>query len=198
VSDRVAGVVLAAGESRRMGFPKPLLELAGETFLDRLILSFSERCSPVIAVLGYHADRVAGGIRRASLASLVTNPEPERGMLNSLQCGLRAVPDDCVGAVFTPVDYPCIQPATVSALVDALTSSEAPVVIPTHAGQRGHPVGIGRPLLVELLALKPDEQARNVIRRHRDQTQFVAVDDSGILNDVDDPEAYRRLLESLP
>jgi molybdenum cofactor cytidylyltransferase len=196
VSDRVAGVVLAAGESRRMRFPKPLLDLAGETFLDRLILAFSGRCSPVIAVLGHHADRVAGGIRRASLASLVTNPAPELGMLSSLQCGLREAPHDCVGAVFTPVDYPCIQPATVGALVDALTSGGAPVVIPTHNGQRGHPVGISRPLIAELLALGPEEQARTIIRRYRDQTQFVAVDDPGILNDVDDPEAYRRLLGS--
>ncbi len=196
MSDRVAGVVLAAGESRRMGFPKPLLEFAGETFLDRLLLGFSAHCSPVIAVLGYHAARVAGGIRRASLASVVTNPEPERGMLSSLQCGLRAVPDDCVGAVFTPVDYPCTQPATVGALVDALIASGAPVVIPVHDGQRGHPVGIRRPLIAELLALAPESQARHVIRRYRDQTQFVAVDDPGILNDVDDPEAYRRLLES--
>ena len=198
MSGTVAGVILAAGESRRMGSPKPLLELAGETFLDRLILGFSEHCSPVIAVLGYHAGRVASGIRNASLATVVTNPEPERGMLSSLQCGLAAVPNQGLGAVFTPVDYPSIQSATVGALVDALVSSGAPVAIPTHNGRHGHPVGVSRALIDEILALGPDEQAREVIRRHRAETRFVAVDDPGILHDVDDPEAYRKLLESSP
>ena len=88
----IAGIILSAGASRRMGTPKALLQLNDETFLDRLIRLFSEVCSPVIVVLGDQADQIRSGIRRGSEARFVVNPDPERGMLSSLQCGLRSGP----------------------------------------------------------------------------------------------------------
>ena len=170
-----------------MGSPKPLLELDGETFLDRLIGVFSGVCNPVIVVLGYNADQIRAGIRRGSEAQIVVNPAPERGMLSSLQCGLVEVPG---AAMFTPVDYPCISQATVEALA---VVAEAPVAMPTFAGRRGHPVRVSSPVVAELLALPLVAQARDVIRRHAASTVLVEVPDVGIVNDVDTPEAYREL-----
>lgn len=196
---KLAGLILAAGASTRMGAPKPLLELEGETFLDRLIGRLAPHCSPVIVVLGHEAASVQARLRRAAEASLVVNADYLRGQLSSLQCGLRALPPDTGGVLFTLVDLPGVRQATLERLAQEAARLEPPwLVIPRRHGQRGHPVGCSRELIEELLALPTDSQARVVIHRHLARACYVDVDDAGILRDVDDPEAYRTLLESPP
>jgi len=191
---RIAGLILAAGASRRMGRPKPLMEFEGETFLDRLISLLEPHCDPVLVVVGESAEAVAGGIRRASEVRFVRNPEPERGQLSSLQCGLREVPGDRQGVIFTPVDFPAVRPATVAALVEGFRAGDALVVAPTCAGRHGHPVLIHRSLIGELLDLPAEATARDVLRRYVARTRYIEVPDQGILRDIDDPAAYGRLL----
>lgn len=191
---KIAGLILAAGASRRMGRPKPLLEFDGETFLDRLIGAFVPHCAPVLVVLGHHAEAVRQGVRRGREVRFVINPEPERGQLSSLQCGLREVPAEAEAVIFTPADLPAILPSTVKALVEAIEDSAAPVVIPAFQGRHGHPVGLRRNVFDELLELPASASARDVIRRHAGSTRYVAVDDPGVLRDVDDPAGYERLL----
>jgi molybdenum cofactor cytidylyltransferase len=187
-----AGVILAAGESRRMGSPKALLELDGETFLDRLIRCFSLHCSPVIVVLGHEPEVIRAGVRAAGNAVFVLNPDYQRGQFSSLQCGLRAAPAKADGVVFTPVDHPNVEPETVARLIEA----RAPVAIPQYLGRHGHPVLISRALVAEFLAMPADAEARTVIQRHAHETRYIDVADAGILDDIDDPEAYHRLLAS--
>ena len=192
----LAGLILAAGESRRMGEPKALLELAGETFLDRLILTLGQSCSPVIVVLGCGHQSIRAGLRRADSATFVLNPDYKRGQLSSLQCGLAAVPPEAEGVMFTPVDYPVVLASTVTRLARRF-EERGPhelLVVPRSEGKGGHPVCAARDLIPEFLALPLDAQARDVIHRHREHTVYVDVEDSGILEDVDDPQAYRRLL----
>ncbi|MCL6505668.1 MAG: nucleotidyltransferase family protein [Bryobacteraceae bacterium] len=191
----VAALILAAGESRRMGAPKALLELAGETFVDRLIGVFHAYCSPVVVVTGHDANDVEAGVRRSAQARFVRNALYPLGQLSSLQCGLKALPEGCEGALFTPVDYPAIQPGTVARLVERF-ERRAPhelVVVPRCGGRRGHPVACARALFDEILSLPAEAQARDVIRRHREATAYVDVEDPGILEDADDPAAYERL-----
>lgn len=187
-----AGIILAAGESSRMGSPKALLEFRGETFLDRLIRCFLEHCSPVIVVLGHEPEIIRSGVRSPGNAEFVLNAQYQFGQLSSLQCGLRAIPAGADGVIFTPVDHPNIEPATLSRLIE----SRAPVVIPQYVGRHGHPVLFSRALVPELLALAPDDEARTVLHRHASETRYIDVPDAGILDDIDDPEAYRRLLAS--
>jgi molybdenum cofactor cytidylyltransferase len=187
-----AGLILAAGESRRMGFPKALLNFRGETFLDRLIRILSACCSPVIAVLGAEAERIRAGLRSASSARIVVNPDFRMGQITSMQCGLRAVPADARGVLFTLVDHPNPSDATIRALVAA----HAPIVIPCYQGRRGHPIWFSRDLVPEFLALPAASSARTVLERHSAGIRYLDGDDPGILDDVDDPEAYRRLTES--
>jgi molybdenum cofactor cytidylyltransferase len=185
----VAGIILAAGESTRMGSPKALLPLRGETFADLLIDTFSRYCDPVILVLGHDADLLRSGIRRTGSAQLVINDEYRTGQISSLQCGLRAVPSGASGVVFTLVDHPNVRPETMQALLAA----GAPIAIPRFDGRRGHPVFIARELIPEFLNLPSNGTARDVVDRHRAEVRYIDVNDPGILQDVDDPEAYRRI-----
>ena len=186
----VAGLILAGGESRRMGFPKALLEFRGETFLDRLIRIFAAHCAPVIAVLGAEAERVRAGLRAADRATIVINAEYRRGQLSSMQCGLRSVPEDARGVLFTLVDHPAVRETTIGALL----SEPAPLAMPRRGGRRGHPIYFSRALTPEFLALDPEASARAVLERHAAEIRYVDVDDPGILDDVDDADAYRRFL----
>jgi CTP:molybdopterin cytidylyltransferase MocA len=184
----VAGVILAAGESRRMGFPKALLRYDGETFLDRLIGLFAARCEPVIVVLGAQSDRIRE--RTVRPATFAINADYQRGQTSSMQCGLRAVPAEAEGVLFTLVDHPAVAPAT----LDALLLGPGPLVrVPRYQGRRGHPIWFARELVAEFLGLPDSGAAREIVRGHCAQTEFVDVDDPGILADIDDAAAYGRL-----
>jgi len=187
-----AGLILAAGESRRMGRPKALLEYRGETFVDRLIGLFARYCSPVVVVLGAQQASVRAGIRRSAAALLVENPEFRLGQLTSMQCGLRAIPAEAEGVLFTLVDHPAVEPETIASLLAA--GAPAPLRIPRSGGRRGHPIWFSHSLIAEFLGLPAWSSAREVVTRHAVEIAYVEVDDPGILADIDDPEGYRRLL----
>lgn len=190
----IAGIILAAGASRRMGTPKALLDYQGETFLNRLIRVLGGVCDPVIVALGYDAAEIRAAAQ--GRARFVVNPDPSRGQLSSLQTALAEVPDDAEGFLFVPVDCPAAEPETVRRIVETLLSTDAPLVIPRLEGRRGHPVCARRELIAEFLALPPESQAKEVVRRHAGRTRFLDTLDAGVLSDIDDPEAYRILQES--
>jgi molybdenum cofactor cytidylyltransferase len=191
----IAGLILAAGASSRMGSPKALLAYRGETFVERLVRVFSEIANPVIVVLGYHADLIRPVLENK--ATVVVNPAPERGQLTSLQTALAALPAEAEGFFFTPVDSPAVARETVTRVVEAFRSraAETLFVIPRYQGRRGHPVCATRAIADELLALPETAKASDVVHAHVDRTLYIDVDDPGILTDVDHPEAYRRLVE---
>ncbi len=188
----VAGLILAAGESSRMGSPKALLEFRGETFLDRLIGLFSEFCAPVVVVVGCEAERIRSGVRSPERALFAENKDYRLGQLSSMQCGLRMIPQIAEGVLFTLVDHPNVQPSTIEALLQPATA----ISIPRFHGRRGHPMFFTAGLIRDFLALSPDSQAKEVVNRRPGSIRYVDVDDSGILDDVDDPAAYSRLIET--
>ena len=190
----IAGIILSAGASRRMGTPKALLALDGETFLDRLIRLFSEVAVTPIVVLGHQAAQIQSGIRRGAQAAFVVNPDPERGMLSSLQCGLRAVPQTAEAVMFTPVDHPNLERSTLEKLIGHFNAQHASAIVPAFHGEHGHPVLIARPLVAELLALPATAQASDVIHRYRSETDYISVDDPAVITDIDDRAAYDELL----
>jgi CTP:molybdopterin cytidylyltransferase MocA len=185
-----AGLILAAGESRRMGSPKALLEYRGETFLERLVRMFRARCEPVIVVLG----AAAGEIRARAPAgcTLVWNAAYRTGQTGSMQCGLRALPAGVEGVLFTLVDHPAVREATIAALMPA-DAAKAKIRVPRLGGRRGHPIWFSAALIPEFLALPAAGAARDVVRAHAAETEFLDLDDAGILADIDDPGAYRLL-----
>lgn len=190
----IAGLILAAGESSRMGQDKALLAYRGSTFLETAIATLrAAGVAPIFVVLGHHADE----IRRATNfqgAEVVVNENYSLGQTSSLQAGLRALANPEVEAVVLwLVDHPAVSAETVGKLIAHYRESKAPVVIPRYQKERGHPVLIARALFHELLGLGPSEGANTVIRKHRSETQWVEVDDRGVQLDIDDPESYRLL-----
>jgi molybdenum cofactor cytidylyltransferase len=187
-----AAIILAAGESRRMGRPKAFLPFRGGTFLSNIAATLGQRCSPVIAVFGFDAARSMQTARALGLPGLkaVENPDYPLGMLTSLQAGLRVVPNEADAVFFTLVDHPAISLST----VDALMRSEAIIAIPRFENTRGHPVLIRRAIFQEFLEEPTVSKVRDVIDRHAAEIAYIEVGDPGISDDVDDPARYEKLL----
>ena len=124
-----------------------------------------------------------------------------------MQTGLRTVPQTADGVLFTLVDHPNVQPSTIATLLEQQTTETRQpttetrqpttvLAIPRFQGRRGHPIFFHHELIPQFLALPPDSQAKEVVNRYRERVRYADVDDPGILDDVDDPAAYSRLLET--
>ena len=172
-----------------MGRPKALLIYENETFIGRLQRIFLEHCAPVVVVLGHDAQVIRSSLD--ARVQVAVNPDPERGMLSSLQTGLRAL-SDARRILFLPLDYPAIQSSTVARLC---ASPARVIAMPRFEGTRGHPVLISRAVADELLALPVDAAARDVIRSHDAEIHYVDVADPAILMDVDTPGDYEALVK---
>ena len=192
----IAGLILAAGESRRMGRDKALLTYRGRTFLETIMGNLGAAgIEKVTVVLGHHAEAIQRAVDLGRVR-VVINQEYLRGQTSSLQLGLAAAAADSPEAIILClVDHPAVPADVIAKLVEHFLSTQPPVLIPTHKSQRGHPVIISQALFPELLSLKADEPANTIIHKYRQATQFVEVEDPGILLDVDDPATYERLVE---
>ena len=186
----LSGVILAAGLSRRMGFPKALLRWDEETYLDRQIRIFGEVCGEVAVVLRPGGEALLGDCRRLGEVRVVYNADADRGQMSSLQTGLAAVAGEAV--LFSPVDYAHVKDETVRRVAG---NEAAAVVQPAFAGKHGHPVRVSRAVVDALLAAETGGAARDVIRRF--PRTFLDVDDAGCVLDADDPAAYAALRERL-
>jgi molybdenum cofactor cytidylyltransferase len=185
---RPAAIILAAGESRRMGRAKAWLPFRGGTFLSVLAGTLAPYCSPVITVFGFEGDAAAAAVPEGVRA--VINRDYRLGMLSSLQAGLRGLVEPCEGVLFTLVDHPAVSRPTVERLIDA----DADIAIPRIAGERGHPVLVSAGIAREFLTEPNTSKVRDVIDRHAERIRYIDVDDPGIRDDVDDPAVYAALL----
>lgn len=194
-SARVAGVILAAGSSTRMGASKALLDAGGTTFVARLADTLLRGgCAFVVAVAGSATGPVAAEIARGTPARLVVNPGGEGGQLGSLRAALADLgraEKPPAAIVFTPVDNPAVAPETVEALISAWRSSRASILTPEYRGKRGHPVLVDMAIAPEFHAEGLRGGARTVVRRDPGRVLQVPVPDSAILDDLDTPGRYR-------
>ena len=175
-----------------MGTPKAMLDAGGRTFIERVVETHrAGGCSRVLVALPTLDGPVAAKALEVG-AQVVMNPSPEEGPIGSLRAALRILDDSVDGISFCPVDHPLIHGDTVRILIDMFQQSQAPLVVPTFNGKRGHPVLFGRVLFEELLHDALPEGARTVVHRHLDDTASVRVDDEGSVIDIDDMTAYRR------
>jgi molybdenum cofactor cytidylyltransferase len=182
----IGAVILAAGGSTRMGRDKAMLLAGpdGATFVDAIQKTLRAAGVGVIRVV------VAPGRERADRHDVV-NPDPAAGMLSSIHCGLRSLPGELEGVIVWPVDHPLVSTSTVVRLIDAFRGSGAPVVVPSYRGRRGHPVLFAPRVLPELMAADPSFGARSIVHAHADRVEL-AIDDAGVVSDIDTPADYER------
>jgi len=193
LTDTCGAVVLAAGESSRMGSPKALLTLDGLPFLVHVRHALTAAGVRVIrVVLGWDAARIRAAVPLPD-QEVVLNPHPEAGMLSSLVLGLAALPAGLTGFFLCPVDHPRTRADTLIDLASALRPGR--IVVPVHGGRRGHPVLFAADLIDEFRAAPPDQGARAVVRAVPGRViERPAGPD--VLVDVDRPEDYEALKRS--
>lgn len=188
----VCAILLAAGESRRMGFPKPLLKIGNQTFVARLARAMLSAADRLIVVVGAHAARVRPAIPLDPRITVVENPQWPRGQLSSIKAALRALDPAYEAAIVHLTDHPTVAAATFARVTEAWRCSQKPIVVARHGGRRGHPVLFDRAVFAELLAAPEDQGARAVVNADPGRVQYVDVDDPGITLDLDTPEDLER------
>ncbi len=191
----LAAVILAAGESQRMGSPKPLLDYHGRPFLEHLIgVTRHPKISLTRVVLGANAEEIRDRLK-LDPATVVVNPQWEKGQLSSIQAGLCSLPPGATdGILLCLVDHPLITASLVGELVESYYSAEKLIVLPTHKGKRGHPVIFSSRLYAELLAAPLETGARAVVWAHTADLLEVPTVEEGVVLNLNDPEALLRAL----
>jgi molybdenum cofactor cytidylyltransferase len=194
----VSAVVLAAGMSRRMGTPKQLLRIDGETILERTLKNVrASAAGEIVLVLGHAADSVEKEIS-TDREKIVHNQDYQQGMGTSLRAGLAAVDARASAALIVLADQPFVRPETFNQLIEChqeskLQKSGPQIIIPMYKGFRGNPVLLDRSVFPELNALSGDVGCRAIFGNHTENICKLAVNDIGILLDIDSQEEYHKL-----
>ncbi len=196
-SARVAAILLAAGQSRRMGDANKLLvEIEGKPMVRHVAEALvASRARPIRVVVGHEAERVRRALRHLPV-EFVFNPDHRGGLSTSLRAGIASLPPDVDGAVICLGDMPRIGAPLIDRLIEAFDpSGGAGIVVPTRAGRRGNPVLFGRAFFDALKEIEGDVGARHLIGRYAEAVSEVEVGDEAIFLDLDTPEALERLGE---
>ncbi|MBS1251959.1 MAG: Nicotine blue oxidoreductase [Anaerolineales bacterium] len=194
---QVSGVLLAAGESTRMGegCVKQLLPFDGEPLVRRTACEALASClCEVVVVVGFASDEV-----RQALAGLdvrvVDNPDYRAGQSTSVRAGLAAVDPAADAAMFLPVDHPFLTAHVIDRLIAAYQDAEGAIVLPVYENRRGAPVLLDRSIFPELAQLTGDEGGRQIFQQYAGKIVTVPLDSERPLLDVDTPEAYQEFVQ---
>jgi molybdenum cofactor cytidylyltransferase len=195
VDTTLAGVVLAAGESRRMGKPKQLLPFGEHTILERVVDTLlTAGVGEVIVVLGHLAERV-GAVLGDRPVRAVINASYRQGMLSSVKCGVRAIGAGYDAVLFALGDQPHIECAVVSEVMRAYRAGSAGIVIPCYGGKKGHPIIINLQQYREAIVNLPEDVGLNaLLQEHVDDVLLIDVATEDIIRDIDVPDDYTREL----
>lgn len=189
----VIPVILAAGDSIRMGYPKALLPLGDDFFLTHILKTIGAAgLGKPIVVLGRAASRIQTVLDLQGSEVLV-NEDPDRGQLSSVQLALDSLCPDCVGAMIWPVDQPLISVRLVEDLTRLFLSTGAPVASPICGAKRGHPVIFSREVFTELKAASVDEGPKEIVNRHKQDAAELFTNETGTIVDIDTPSDYENV-----
>jgi molybdenum cofactor cytidylyltransferase len=193
-AEPLAAVVLAAGGSVRMGQPKQLLPIGGQPMVRHVAeVVAAAGLAQVVVVTGAHAEAVTAALVDLPV-DIVVNESWAEGMSSSMRAGLRALRPDIQAVLLVLGDQPTLTTDLLQLLVARYRATGAPIVVPFCRGQRGNPVLFDRSLFSELLAVQGDRGGRLLIVRHKEQVEWVKVDDSAVIMDIDSPEDYEGIL----
>jgi molybdenum cofactor cytidylyltransferase len=194
---RIGALLLAAGQSRRMGGPNKLLaEIDGVPMVARVAQRLlASRARPIIAVLGNQAEAVDAALGKLPVER-VSNPDFAAGLSTSLRRGIAALPEDVEGAIVCLGDMPLISGRHLDRLIAAFNPLEGrAIIVPTRRGKRGNPVLWSKRFFAEMAGLAGDVGAKHLIGEHAELVAEVEMDDDAVLVDIDTPEALEALRE---
>jgi molybdenum cofactor cytidylyltransferase len=195
VDQTLAGIVLAAGESRRMGQPKQLLPFGERTILERVVDTLlTAGVGEVVVVLGHLADRVRAVLGDRPVRAVV-NASYRQGMLSSVKCGVLAVAAGYDAVLIALGDQPHIEGAVVSEVMRAYRAGDTGIVIPRYGDKKGHPIIINLQKYREAIANLPEDAGLNALMlAHADDVRLIDVATEDIIRDIDVPDDYTREL----
>jgi len=185
----IAGIVLAAGASTRLGRPKQLVLLNGRPLLERVIAAVLEsNLDHIVLVLGYRAPEIKKALQSFlahSKLSILVNHNYQTGMAGSLQMGIQHIMNDYGAAMIILADHPFVVSGLINHLVDRFRETDKAICVPTFKGRRGHPVCIRRRFYPDIMSLSGDIGAREILREHPDQLLAVEMDSDRAFKDID-------------
>ncbi len=195
----LCAIIPAAGQSKRMGAKKPLLPYAGRPLINHIIAQLQPVVDEIYVVA--NDPEIAATLTRITgvppVPAHVKNPDPQADMLSSIRCALRALPSNCTSILVAPADHPAITTALVTQMIEAFDKKTHSIIVPTHAGQRGHPLLFSAQYRNEILTHFEGKGLRALLQAHPHQVLELEIDDPAISEDLDHPDDYRRALERL-
>jgi molybdenum cofactor cytidylyltransferase len=195
--DSIMSVVLAAGESRRMGQPKMLLPFRGKTMIEHVIENIRKAgLESITVVIGAEKEKLPVLLQKLSVNFCVNN-EYHQGMLSSVICGIRHLPENVSAILIFPGDQPLISPDTIAAVVKRRSPSDKGIIIPVYKKRRGHPVMIDIKYKPAILNLNQEEGLRSLAVSYPEDVCEIETDDPGILKDFDTYEEYLNELNQI-
>jgi len=190
----VGAIILAAGESQRMGQLKPLIRIGEKNFLQLITSQLRiAGVEQICVVLGYQAEKIQAEANLHDVEFII-NSSYRLGQFSSLQAGIRSMEKrKCQAAVVSLGDQPQIQSAWVERLVEAQQKTSVQIVVPKYRGRRGHPVLYAQSLFAEILSMPPADSAKELRLRHAAETLELEMDDADILLDADTPDDLEKI-----
>lgn len=191
--ESILPIILAAGDSVRMGYPKALLPLRDERFITRILRVLRDAGLPrPIIVLGRAAPMIQPHIQDWP-ADIKVNPDPDRGQLSSIQLALENVVPDCQAGLVWPVDQPAVSEDLVRRLTHGFLLSQSRIACPTFNGKRGHPVIFHRDIFAEFMEAPLAEGPKRILLSHQQEILELSTEESATVEDVDTPSDYMAL-----
>ena len=184
-------IILAAGESKRMGSPKMLLPFNGCTMIENVIANvLDSKIKNIMVVLGADREPIIKLIRTKAV-KYCYNENYKDGMLSSVVCGFRNIPIGHSAVLVFQGDQPLITPKAINSVIEVYISSGKGIVIPVYKSKRGHPILIDSKYMNEIQKLNPDDGLRSLALKYSDDVSEVDTDQAGILRDFDTYDEYK-------
>ena len=193
----ISAIILAAGQSKRMGKPKMLLSWGDVTVIEHVITVFAEAgVEDMLVVTGAAREKVEDVVSRCEgrfpVRSVYNDRFANGEMLSSIQCGLRCLAERRLEVAMIGLgDQPQVQERSVRLVLDKYVKSGSRLVVPSYHMQRGHPWLVAHSLWGELLEMRENQSPRDFLNRHTSTINYVNVDTPDILADMDTPEEYQ-------
>ncbi|MFZ2147357.1 MAG: nucleotidyltransferase family protein [Sedimentisphaerales bacterium] len=187
----INAIVLAAGESRRMGKPKPLLRFKDKTFLDQIISAMRDSdADRITIVLGADAEMIKNSVDLSG-TNIVINKDYKKGQLSSLTAAIKDTPQETDAILVCLVDNPFITKEVINKIIAKFKETNNPIIVPVFNGQRGHPTLFSKSLFSELVNAPKEQGARYILYSNAEKVLELETSESTILVGIDTPEDYR-------